>query len=289
MVHHFIVSRFNLPLWPRDKHDSRIDRTAWLRRRIELFERYTLPSVAGQTCREFVFVLLVDRATPAEERPRIRAFRDQCPMLRLCALDERQVHTAGFGAPIVISALLQERGAQPDDTVLTTYLDTDDALAADYVACIRHAADELCQRVPLPFAMSCDHGLQYFERTGLTVSLRHPHSHFMTIAERAATVRTCYGYGSHLYLERDGFRVVHLHEHRPMWCEVVHEGNVDNDVKMTLRFHFVRDLSLLRTRFCIAAPMRCTPRAIARWTADAAREFGKQLRYKVHPRDFWKQ
>ena len=57
-----------------------------------------------------------------------------------------------------------------------------------------------------------------------------------------------YEFGTHYYLSRMGnVRSVMLDtkDDEPLWGEVVHERNVDNDVKMSLDFRFVRDSKLL--------------------------------------------
>ena len=48
MMHHYLLTRFNLALWQEDKNGQTIDRGEWLRKRLKLFETYCLPSVAGQ-------------------------------------------------------------------------------------------------------------------------------------------------------------------------------------------------------------------------------------------------
>ena len=44
----------------------------------------------------------------------------------------------------------------------------------------------------------------------------------------------------------------HIHEKKhPMWIEIIHEENVDNDVKMTLDTHIVYDKDMLRCVFSL--------------------------------------
>ena len=44
----------------------------------------------------------------------------------------------------------------------------------------------------------------------------------------------------------------HIHEKKhPMWIEIIHEENVDNDVKMTLDTHIVHDNDILRRVFSL--------------------------------------
>lgn len=54
---HLIITRFNLNLYARDKHDAPTRTERWLEHRFEIFERYCLPSVAAQTNLEFQVAL----------------------------------------------------------------------------------------------------------------------------------------------------------------------------------------------------------------------------------------
>lgn len=81
MTHHYLLTRFNLALWQEDKNGQMIDRGEWIRKRLELFETYCLPSVAGQTCQKFRWILLVDADTPADLRERIKAYRNVCAQM----------------------------------------------------------------------------------------------------------------------------------------------------------------------------------------------------------------
>lgn len=61
---HLIITRFNLNLYARDKHDAPTRTERWLAHRFEVFERYCLPSVAAQTNPNFRWLCLFDAATP---------------------------------------------------------------------------------------------------------------------------------------------------------------------------------------------------------------------------------
>lgn len=65
-MQHFILTRFNLNLWHKDKNDNEINRNEWLAYRLNLFETYCLPSVVAQTEQNFKWIILVDKETPKE-------------------------------------------------------------------------------------------------------------------------------------------------------------------------------------------------------------------------------
>ena len=68
---HLIITRFNLNLYARDKHDAPTRTERWLAHRFEVFERYCLPSVAAQTNPNFRWLCLFDAA--AVTSPSVRS------------------------------------------------------------------------------------------------------------------------------------------------------------------------------------------------------------------------
>ena len=76
---HFILTRFNLPIFqPKvgEKKVSHLDEE-YLNYRFDLFERFCLPSVKGQTCQDFRWFVLFDAATPAVFRNRIGSLQEE--------------------------------------------------------------------------------------------------------------------------------------------------------------------------------------------------------------------
>lgn len=69
---HFLITRFNLNLYERDKHAAPTRTARWLEHRFEVFERYCLPSVAAQTATDFRWLCLFDAATPEPYRRHAR-------------------------------------------------------------------------------------------------------------------------------------------------------------------------------------------------------------------------
>ena len=61
MLHHFILTRFNIRLFRHDKHGHSIEPKSWFEERLNLFETYTLPSIMGQTCQEFTWICGLQR------------------------------------------------------------------------------------------------------------------------------------------------------------------------------------------------------------------------------------
>ena len=133
-IHHFILTRFNLLIWVKDKTGKEFDRELWLQKRLELFETFCLPSLTSQTCKEFTWILLVDAETPQPYRNRIMSYRDVCKQIVIIPVRrEGGLQFAKIMGEVVRKQLV-ERNASSNDLCLTTYLDNDDCLHNDYVA-----------------------------------------------------------------------------------------------------------------------------------------------------------
>lgn len=63
-LQHFILTRFNLLLWNKDKENKKVRSKEWLEHRFSLFEKYCLPSIKSQTCQDFEWIVLFDSSTP---------------------------------------------------------------------------------------------------------------------------------------------------------------------------------------------------------------------------------
>lgn len=60
---HYILTRFNLGLYSDNPYKVP-DPDLWLSHRLKLFEKYCLPSVRKQTCKDFTWVMAWDERTP---------------------------------------------------------------------------------------------------------------------------------------------------------------------------------------------------------------------------------
>lgn len=264
MLHHFILTRFNIQLFRHDKHGRTINQESWLEKRLKLFETYTLPSVIGQTCQNFTWVLLVDKNTPSLYRERMMNYRRRCPQITFISVKEQQGwHFANIFQQVV-GKLLKEKEAKEGDFCLTTYFDNDDCLNKDYIKDVHEALQKDDSNIlQEDGVLAFDYGIQYYTELGIATGIKYANNHFITMFEKipsaeSPSVRTCYGYGSHIDIEkRKAVPVHHVTEvSKPMWVEVIHKDNVDNDVKMTLDFSFIDDRDLLERDFSLGVPLK---------------------------------
>ncbi len=243
-MQHFILTRFNLLLWHKDKEGNRVRSREWLEHRFMLFERYCLPSISNQTRKVFEWIVLFDSKTPDKFKERIRELQAKCPQLNPVFVEpEKGRYFAEFFRKEVAIRLTQNPGR-----VLTTYLDNDDALDIHFVEDIQRRASELPDGTFIYYT----EGYQFFTDHKYLLKIHYPRNHFVSVVESGdpETVKTIYGYGSHYYIDKIKGASIEYVNNLPMWCQVVHEKNMGNDAYF-LRAKMVNEKTLLINNYGI--------------------------------------
>lgn len=214
---HVVVTRFNIPV--RVETTFRGLDLDWLAHRFALFERFTIPSMAAQTCRNFTWLILVDERTPSVWKERLAelllvdGFADVarvlwCPPTR----EYRPVHA-------IASEWIVDHCQAP--LLVTSRIDNDDAFAIDYVERVQAANAAPGSWVSFP--VGCN-----FDVVG-GVARRHSSvkNHFLTFVEERdesppkTVMMVPHGLvkGPFVRLEGTG------------WLEVIHAQNICNQSK----------------------------------------------------------
>lgn len=167
---HLLITRFNLK-WGYEPVDSKYS-DDWMRERIALFERYTLPSVQRQTNDDFRWIILLD-----EER--CRRFPGIVELIERSGYVPMFCEHLRFAVPQIrdyVSALGDV------EHVATSRLDSDDVLHPDYIADLKaqfRRSSEPRYLVDFPFvAVMSDSTGKY----GIRAYWRFP-SAFLTLVE----------------------------------------------------------------------------------------------------------
>lgn len=240
-LQHFLLTRFNILLWQKDKQGRPVRTTGWLEHRFALFERFCLPSVMAQTCRDFEWIVLFDSMTPERYRSRIDGYREACPQLTPVFVEP------GDGRHFARIFREQAMARLRAGRVLTTYLDNDDALHVGFVEDLQGRASQACDGTFFYY----DDGYQYYADDRYLLRIHYPRNHFVSVVEGRDAFRGIFGYGSHYYIDTiGGVRIEHVRD-LPMWCEVVHGKNMVNDANFLLGTRMVRDARRLRRDFAV--------------------------------------
>lgn len=238
----FILTRFNLLLWSKDKEGGKVRTTKWLEHRFGLFEGFCLPSIMHQTCQDFKWIVLFDSSTPQKYKERIADYERGCPQFIPVFVEPQK---GRFFAEIFREEIIKRLNAK---RVISTYLDNDDALNIRFVEDLQQKALELSDGTFINY----NDGYQYYSEDGYLMRIHYPTNHFVSVVERGnpSTIRGIFGYGGHAHLgEIKGVQIVHI-KNQPMWCEVVHGKNMVNDAYF-LKAKMVKDGNLLSREFGI--------------------------------------
>ena len=87
---HFVITLFNLKLYRHDKTENAVRTEEWTQSRFKLFERFCLPSVKGQTERNFIWLCFFDESTPVRYRAKIEEYRRETPQLMPIYLNQKE-------------------------------------------------------------------------------------------------------------------------------------------------------------------------------------------------------
>jgi hypothetical protein len=205
---HFVLTRFNV----RNRYYTGDPEENWLLRRLDLFQRFTVPSFAAQSQKDFRWLVLIDSESPAW-------FREALDAIGRGLLEA--VDVAGSFTAEVAADLVAERLDRP--FVMTTRVDNDDAVAVDFI--------ETIQRAFVPVDKQFINLVDGAQLAGSRV-YRRPYTQnpFVTLAERAEDERPAGVFVTRHYEVGTYAPVVNIRSGHPMWLQVVHSGNVLNEL-----------------------------------------------------------
>jgi hypothetical protein len=137
----------------------------WIDDRVVLFETFCLPSMAGQTCQNFQWLVRFDAdQTPADVKERIGHW-------------QRSVNLTPVWEERSVQRIIGERIRAYPSVVLTTRLDSDDALQKEHVAVVQGESRDLAEVLCPTYGYS----LQYPE--GIVRRSRDHLSAFITLVD----------------------------------------------------------------------------------------------------------
>ena len=210
-MQHVLLTRFNVQL-PFHAHGD----SHWTDDRLALFERTLLSSVLGQSSRDFTWLVFFDESTNPSQRERIDILSQH-----------EQVFVPVFIAEVFDVAHVREqlRLRWPDvDSILTTRVDNDDALARDFMATIRQSAEELSDQAPV--FLNPTYGVQFDGR--LLYRRPWPWNAFISLLEPGDDPRSIF-VDQHYSLGKHG-RCLEIGAGEPLWLQYIHGGNLANRV-----------------------------------------------------------
>ncbi|WP_405372079.1 MULTISPECIES: glycosyltransferase [unclassified Microbacterium] len=209
-IDHVFVTRFNLPTAGPESLVRARD--GWLRERVDLFERHTVPSVQRQHAPGLAWIVYLDPESPTWLLERLAP--------AIAAGMFTPLYREEVGWADVARDARAVTGAR-GDLLVTTNLDNDDALADDFAARVQALARQHGRS-----AIYLSNGL--IARGDELYGRRDDHNAFCSVAESWEAPGTAWR-DWHTLLGRH-YPVV-TDRGAPGWLQVVHGGNVSNRVR----------------------------------------------------------
>jgi len=210
-IGHVLLTRFNLP--SQGVEQLIRAREGWLRERVDLFERYCLPSVLGQTEKRFSWIVYFDEQSPQWLKDWASAHADAGAFTPIYRTDvPRDVLLADIAGT-----------AYGNETwLLTTNLDNDDGLAIDFVERLRATAVAADGRTAIYLTCGLIRG-----PAGLFLREDRDNA-FCSVVEPTEQAVTCWAdWHNRLSMTMPTIAV----GGGPAWLQVVHGSNVSNRVR----------------------------------------------------------
>jgi hypothetical protein len=127
---HFLITRFNVPIpqWARDKAGTLTLDDEWIRHRLDLFNRYCAPTVAGQSEKNFRWLIYCDENTPGVYREMIKSAVTRIPQAEIRYVNNFEGLKKDLKELMVTDA---------SSFYITSRVDNDDGLGIDYIKLIQ--------------------------------------------------------------------------------------------------------------------------------------------------------
>ena len=225
MFKHYLITRFNLttPGWETTKRNERILDEAWYKNRFDLFEKYCLPSVAGQLNQNFTWCILLDIITPDRYRERIRISTGHAKNIRLFYIDGMKEMAQTF------QEFLKTDITPGTETIISTRLDNDDMIHRDFVQIVQdivkrhHSSNQrLVIDLPTGWQLNLEHTLY---------EVRKIRSSFNPFISVAAPVGDNESVLTRTHQQWSAEKNVISFDQQRLWVEIVHSKNKVNAVR----------------------------------------------------------
>lgn len=220
MFSHYLITRFNVVVkdssWKTTKGGNSVHTDSWLMDRFSLFEKYTLPSIKHQSCKNFKWLVLFNSETPGSFKERIMTY-------------SAEVHQFMpiYVAPYTDATEIIQRYIQADnskDYVITTRIDNDDMIHRDYLKRVQELF-----RVEENLFISFRYGIQYSEKNNTICKYNFIRNHYTSRIEKQDNLKTILNY-NHTQIHLFDKLLTCNDEY--MWVEIVHSGNLINNEMM---------------------------------------------------------
>jgi hypothetical protein len=197
---HLIFTKFNLP-----DGTGRHVNEAWLEDRIELFEKWTLPSIKAQTAQDFTWLLSFSDKTPKKFMDKFKSYESDNV--------KSEFIKGSAWVDVLANWYKMVQGYIEPGRILTTRIDSDDAIKTDYIKKVREIAKPGIW-VGFNHGWMCKDGKVYLRQYN-----RNP---FLTYCENVSDVSEIETVHKYKHCEVPAIAYVETSE--PGWIQHAHEN-----------------------------------------------------------------
>jgi len=213
-----LITRYNVPLKFETSSSNPMD-PIWLNKREKLFRDYCLPSIKQQTNKSFVWAIGIHYNYTPEF---------------LSDLPENAIIIKCKSSDDFTSQL---KNLATNGTIISARLDSDDAIAANYIEKLRNFGtffDLSPDIFPSLCALNFRTGCEFVTQERRFYNRDYPNSSFVAVFDRGhqkpAQLVTSF---HHAHIHKS-MPTCNIQTNEPMWCIGLHDNNVGNVLKGTL-------------------------------------------------------
>lgn len=229
---HFLITRINVD-WHISRPRSRSERNDidFLNYRLDIFEKTCHPSIQAQTNQAFTWLILLDSETPTIIRERVESY---CSKGRIIPVYIDQKDTLLE----TIKDIIKKSISNPATHLITTNLDSDDAVSKNFIAAIQNEfRSQDFEFINFPFGYLYQVKQQQLFLRNWSTAPCH------TLIEQYSNFKTAIQY-RHIEIENHPNRQVMTD---PLWLMTAHDMNVRTQFDISAAW---QRLSRLNDNFC---------------------------------------
>ncbi len=227
-MRHLLLTRYNIPIDYKGRSPQRhpLD-PQYLEQRHELFQRFCVPSIIHQTCKEFEWIVFFHPDTPSKYYDFLENFA-----------------TVQLASSMGECTNFAREKRDPNGPTITSRIDNDDAIAETFMAEIQEAVR--ASQTSAPYVVAFPLGAVANLQKGRFYEKNDVGNPFVTLVEPEGVPRTVWSFQ---HGKAQAFPVVQIKNRDPMWLSVIHETNVINQRMKWPWFWQTRPNERLAARF----------------------------------------
>lgn len=234
MINLIVLTRFNLAIkFNYSRSDTEIPVWSdkpwldeeYLEKRFRIFEKYTFPSLLGQTDKNFEWIVMFHKDTPELFKEKIHEFEMRMPKFKPMYFDDEECKRLYHES---VRNYIKENYV---GDIITTRIDNDDILHKTFIEDCKKQFINVEKTTVLTYV----NGYQYDSRNNTVINYEFYSNHFLSLyVPYGQEIEQILSFDhSHIYkvIEEKGFDKIEKHTQIPMWIEIISQTNCSNHLK----------------------------------------------------------